>query len=101
MSPLMRKTFLLLLLLVAVMPTEIPELVHLGDNVSNDFVLTSFGCQSTPVMDVGDARVASSVEAIVPAVLLPVSKSFDVPVVERPFQGAGQALRCMCSILRT
>lgn len=99
----MRKTSLLLvlLLLVTVLPTEIPELVHLSDNVSNDFVLTSFGCKSTPVMDVDYAKVAIPVGVIVPVVLLPVPKSVNALLVVRPFREPGRSLLCLCSILRT
>jgi len=47
----MRKTLFLLvfLLLVALAHTEIPELIHLSDDISNDFGATSFGCRSVQV----------------------------------------------------
>jgi hypothetical protein len=98
----MRKPLFLLvfLLLVALAYTEIPELIHLSDDVSNDFGATSFGCQSVQVRTVSDARTPLVGNAMLAAILRPLRSFGFVPVAKTP-QGAGRHLLRLSSVLRT
>jgi hypothetical protein len=93
-------SLLVFLLLLAVAHTEIPELIHLSDDVSNDFGATSFGCQYVEVRPVNDANTAFSANAMTLATFGTVGMLCFSPEA-RPFQDAGKEIPYLSSVLRT
>jgi len=91
----------LLLVVVALAQTEVPELIHLSDDVSNDFGATSFGCQFVKVRTTSDARTLLAGSAMVPAAVVQTLQGVYFPLVARTFQGAEKDLLRLCSVLRT
>lgn len=99
----MRKPSLLLvfLLLVALVHTEVPELMHLSNIASNDFGTPSFGCQSVQVRAASHAKAPVAASAQVPAAVYLTVQNFYFLSVARSFRGAGKDFLRMCPILRT
>jgi hypothetical protein len=98
----MRKlpSLLVFVLLLAIAHTEIPELLHLSDDVSNDFGATSFGCKSVETRAINNANTPFLGNSIAPAILRTV-RVFCFSPATKSFQDAGTRLLYLNSVLRT
>ena len=93
--------FLVLVLLFAVVHSEFPELIHLQDDVSNDFTMSA--CGSQPVQpstacDTGAPLIDAVSANAVPARTL---HEFLYPTAAIPLHLTGQDLLLLGSIHRT
>jgi hypothetical protein len=92
---------LLLLLLVALAHTEIPELIHLSDDTSNDFGVSSFRSQSEQTNAVHAEKAVLAVSVIAPVAVPGPLQSARFPLLASSLHVAGQDLLRLCSVLRT
>lgn len=93
--------FLLLLLLIALAHSEIPELIQLSDNPSNDFGLTSCDRQTLhPTVVSGEQAplVGSRFDQLI---AFPASNDVGWPFTVPPSKLTGQDILLLCSISRT
>src|SRR5712664_997826 len=99
----MRKRSLLIALLffVAVVHTEIPEQLRLGDDISNDFVVSAYGHHTVHPRavseEVAPASGSGSVEAVPPQTV----QGFRLTSAAQPFHLSGQDRLLLWSIQRT
>ena len=92
---------IVLILLFAVLHSEFPELMHLRDDVSNDFTVSACGSQPvlpSAVCDPGVPITGSAPACALPARALHV---FQFPTAAIPLHLTGQDLFLLGSIHRT
>jgi hypothetical protein len=87
---------LVLFLLFAVVHTEIPELLCLSDNTSNDLRLSA--CERHPIARCTLSETAGAAVQTMPA---RPSEDFDALTSEKPSILTGQDLLILCSVHRT
>ena len=97
-----KRSFLIVLLfLVAVVHTEIPEQIRLSDDISNDFVVSAYGDQTVHPRavseEVAPASGSGSVEAVPPQTV----QGLRLPSAAQPFRLSGQDRLLLWSIQRT
>ncbi len=93
--------FFVFLFLLGLGISEIPEEMRLGDDVSNDFVLSECGTQSFKTGSIMDgATLTSGNESVEPA-LARTFPHFQFACAARYFYLSGQDRLVLCSIQRT
>jgi hypothetical protein len=93
--------FIVLVLLFAVVHSEFPELMHLRDDVSNDFTVSA--CGSQPVLPSAMCDPGVPITGSVPACAIPARALhvFQYPTAAIPLHLTGQDLLLLGSIHRT
>ena len=93
--------FIVLVLLFAVVHSEFPELMHLRDDVSNDFTVSACGIQ--PVLPSAMCDPGVPITGCVPPCAIPARALhvFQYPTAAVPLHLTGQDLLLLGSIHRT
>jgi hypothetical protein len=98
----MRKPSVLIvfLFLVAAAHSEIPENIRLGDDISNDFVVSAHGIQPAESHAVSEGVAPTSGTEPVEVVPARTIQNFWFPAAGEPFHQSGQDRLLLCSIQR-